>query len=151
MKEKRVYRSCSDRYIAGICGGLAKYFDLDPLLVRLVFVILGFSGISIVFYFLAWVFIPNDPTCKSRSDVASEIRQKAQEFGDEFKKGFAGEWNGGNRRDTKAILGVIIILFGIVCLIQITFQINIWAIGWPIILIILGIILLRANGNRKQE
>lgn len=150
MKEKRIYRSCSDRYIAGVCGGLAKYFDLDPLLVRLVFVILGFSGISVAFYFLAWLLFPNDPSCQKQSDGAAEIKQQAQEFKKEFKKGFdGGVEHFGQHSNNKTILGAIILLFGLMFLLQIVLQINIWAILWPFILIILGLMLLKSSGNKK--
>ncbi len=150
MREKRIYRSCSDRYIAGICGGLAEYFDLDPLLVRLVFVILGFSGVSIVFYILAWLLFPNNPSCPTKISGVSEIRQQAQEFKEEFKKGFDGGFGHfGKNPSNKTMLGRIIILVGAICLIQIIFQISIWALCWPIILIIFGIILLKSNGDKK--
>jgi phage shock protein C len=43
---KRLYRSRTDRMIAGVCGGLAKHFGIDPTLVRLAFVILALAGMS---------------------------------------------------------------------------------------------------------
>ena len=43
MEPKRLYRSLIDRKIAGVAGGLAEYFDTDPLLLRLAFVILAFA------------------------------------------------------------------------------------------------------------
>jgi phage shock protein C len=59
---KRVYRSRTDKKIAGVCGGLAQYFDIDPVIVRLcwlLFVLLGGSGI--VLYIIAWIVIPLEP------------------------------------------------------------------------------------------
>lgn len=58
---KKLYRSRSDRKIAGVCAGLAEYFELDPTLVRLVTVlILIFTGFlpMIIVYFFAWIIIP---------------------------------------------------------------------------------------------
>ena len=56
---KRLYRSKDNRVIAGVCGGIAEYFNVDPTVVRLawiVFTLLGGSGI--LAYFIAWLIIP---------------------------------------------------------------------------------------------
>ncbi len=58
---KRLYRSISDRKIAGVCGGLAGYFDIDPTIVRLlavVFVLAGGSGL--LAYIIAWIVVPEE-------------------------------------------------------------------------------------------
>ena len=64
MAAKRLYRSLSQKMIAGVCGGLADYFDIDVSLVRLAFV--GIAIISafipmFVFYVIAWIVIPVEP------------------------------------------------------------------------------------------
>jgi len=59
MAKKRLYRS-NDRKIAGVCGGIAEYFDVDPTLIRLVwvvFTVLSF-GAGILAYILAWIVMP---------------------------------------------------------------------------------------------
>ena len=63
MAEKKLCRSVTDRQIAGVCGGLAEYLGLDPLLVRIVMVVLALAGGGLggLFYVLAWVFIPEAP------------------------------------------------------------------------------------------
>ncbi len=59
MEPKRLYRSLIDRKIAGVAGGLAEYFDTDPLLLRLAFVILAFAGGGgVLIYFVLWVVTP---------------------------------------------------------------------------------------------
>ncbi|MCT4564248.1 MAG: PspC domain-containing protein [Maledivibacter sp.] len=60
--KKKLYRSEIDSKIAGVCGGIAEYFDIDPTLVRLgwiLFVLLGGSGI--LGYIIAWLIIPQRP------------------------------------------------------------------------------------------
>lgn len=53
---KRYYRSSTDRIIGGVCGGIAEYFNIDPLLVRLVFAILFFGyGTGLLAYILIWI------------------------------------------------------------------------------------------------
>ena len=55
----RLYRSATDKVIAGVCGGLAAYFKLDPALVRLVFVIFALAGgASVLLYLVLWIAVP---------------------------------------------------------------------------------------------
>jgi len=58
-------RSRTDRRIAGICGGLAEYFDVDPTIVRVTWVILSIVAGAVVFgivaYLIAWFIIPRAP------------------------------------------------------------------------------------------
>ncbi|MGE5617741.1 MAG: PspC domain-containing protein [Sphingomonadaceae bacterium] len=66
---KRVYRNRQDRMIAGVCSGLGEYFDVDPTLVRLLFVLLAFlHGIGIVAYLLLWMITP----CRAAEAQAGE-------------------------------------------------------------------------------
>ena len=62
METKRIYRSKSDRKIAGVCGGLAAYLNVDPTIVRLVAVLLALAG-SFGFwaYVIAAIVIPEEP------------------------------------------------------------------------------------------
>ena len=58
---KKIYRSQEDKKIAGILGGLGELFDIDPTLLRLLFVFIGLAtGIIplIVAYFIGWIIIP---------------------------------------------------------------------------------------------
>ena len=56
---KRVYRSKKNKMLAGVCGGIAEYFEIDPVLVRLLLVLLAFVGfLGIIIYLVAWLMIP---------------------------------------------------------------------------------------------
>ncbi|MHB0867999.1 MAG: PspC domain-containing protein [Chloroflexota bacterium] len=56
---KRVYRDRQNRMIAGVCSGLGEYFNVDPTLVRLAFVLLAFfHGLGILAYLLLWMITP---------------------------------------------------------------------------------------------
>ena len=62
MEGKKLYKSSTDKKIAGVCGGIAEYFNIDSTLVRLgwvVFCALGGSGL--LAYIIAAVIIPRDP------------------------------------------------------------------------------------------
>ncbi|HIR92416.1 MAG TPA: PspC domain-containing protein [Candidatus Egerieimonas intestinavium] len=60
MSNKRLYRSNTNYMLAGVCGGIAEYFNLDPTLIRLAWVILTLlgAGTGIVAYILAAIIIP---------------------------------------------------------------------------------------------
>lgn len=59
---KKLYRSRNNRLIAGICGGLAEYFNIDPIIVRLITLILVLSfGSGLVAYIIAWIVVPEEP------------------------------------------------------------------------------------------
>lgn len=58
---KRLTRSSSDRMVAGVAAGIANYFGLDPLIIRLLFVALAiFGGGGIILYLVCWILIPPD-------------------------------------------------------------------------------------------
>lgn len=59
---RRLYRSRTERMIAGICGGLAAYFEIDPTWMRLIFVLLFFVfGSALFAYLILWIIIPLEP------------------------------------------------------------------------------------------
>ena len=60
MTGNRLYRSETDRILGGVCGGIAEVYDLDPTLVRLLTVILIFSGLSPLAYLIAWLIVPEE-------------------------------------------------------------------------------------------
>ncbi len=56
---KQLYRSTTDRKIAGVCGGIAEYLEMDPTAVRLIFAAVSlFSGVGILAYIAAVIIIP---------------------------------------------------------------------------------------------
>ena len=61
MDGKRLYRSKKDRMIWGVCGGIANYFNIDPTLVRLAFVLIAMgAGSGILAYIIAAIIIPDE-------------------------------------------------------------------------------------------
>ena len=62
MKGKKLYRSRENAMLAGVCGGIGEYFDIDPTIVRLAWVILGFcGGVGLWAYIIAAVINPQRP------------------------------------------------------------------------------------------
>ena len=59
---KRLFRSNTDKMVAGVCGGLAQYLGVDPTIVRLVMLLLFFTGgAAIPIYLIMWIITPLEP------------------------------------------------------------------------------------------
>jgi phage shock protein C len=59
---KRIYRSRKDRKIAGVCGGLAQYFGIDPVIPRIALLVLLLgAGVGLLAYIICWIVIPLEP------------------------------------------------------------------------------------------
>jgi phage shock protein C len=72
---KRLMRPREGRKIAGVCAGLAEYLDLDPTLIRLVWLIVViFAGAGIIAYIIGWILMPEEPL---RSAVPAGEHQSA--------------------------------------------------------------------------
>ena len=71
---KKLYRSRSDEMIAGICGGLADYFEIDPTIIRLLFVLLLFAGTGgFWIYIILWIVMPLQP---ENIDNSIDVKEK---------------------------------------------------------------------------
>jgi phage shock protein C len=69
---KRMYRSHKEKMIGGVCGGIAEYFDIDPVFVRILFVVAVFAGGSgILAYIICWIVIPQQPYTISATPTAA--------------------------------------------------------------------------------
>jgi phage shock protein C len=103
--QPRLTRSSSDRMIAGVCGGLAKYFAVDPVLVRLIFVLVSLtSGIGILLYPVLWVLMPKSGSVGPQEEFfpqdSEEWRRRVQSFGQE-----AAEFGQSVEREVREALG----------------------------------------------
>jgi phage shock protein C len=98
-KQRRLYRSEKDRLLGGVCGGLAEYFGTDPILVRVIFVILTLfpAGLGIVAYIVLWIVVPQASSTELSAKeavkenieelkkTATEAGKKVEEHVDELK------------------------------------------------------------------
>lgn len=145
---KKLYRSKANRVIFGVCGGLGEYFDIDPLVVRILFILLTFTGGSgIVIYLILAIMIPDsDGNRKTVNEVISGTQEKTQELAEEIKKNSAWIVN------IKNIVGLIIVFIGLDILFEQVFDFNPfsiinWGMVWALILVLIG---LRIIFNSKE-
>ena len=146
---KRLYRSRKNRVIAGVCGGLAEYLDVDPVLVRLIAVLLLFvGGGSLIAYILGMIIIPDQSKVTAVGLESAPIPNPPSTPGMER----AGQTGG-------LIVGSVLILLGLTFLLRkIPFFHQyywwFWNMGWnflwPSALIAIGLlIVLRAARNSQ--
>ena len=143
-REQRILRrSRSERLLGGVCGGLAQYFGVDPLVVRLVFIAITLAqGAGIVLYVLLWILVPEEGVEKAASGgelVKSGIegvRQDVEQAAERMRAGAPHRqtaWLGG------ALLVVGVYLLAVNAGILSWWS---WTIAGPVLLIALGLYLL---------
>lgn len=57
---KKLFRSKSNRVICGVCGGIGEYLNVDPTIIRLLALLLGFTGSGVLVYILAAIIMPDE-------------------------------------------------------------------------------------------
>ena len=60
MEPKKLFRSRSNRMLCGVCGGVAEYINIDPTVVRLLWVVVSFTGFGILAYLIAAIIVPEN-------------------------------------------------------------------------------------------
>jgi len=147
VEYKKLYRSDKDKMIAGVCAGLGNYFGIEPILIRLIFILITlFGGGGVLIYLILWLIIPSESSQGSISEEnikinADEIKLKAQEFANSAKI-YA------DKKGNKKTFGLILLILGIIFLannFQLFFPLRFFIKFWPLIFIALAIYLLRKN------
>ncbi len=86
--QPRLKRSTTEVMVAGVSGGLAEYFNIDPVIVRLIFVLVTLtSGLGVPVYILLWIIMPKGEAPKAGQSFEEGVRQFGQEasrLGQEF-------------------------------------------------------------------
>ena len=134
---KRLYRSRQNRILAGVCGGIADYFKIDPLIIRLFFVfIFFFNGAGILAYIIGWIIIPEKPY----NDINNE-----NEIGADYDRDSITL-----DRTNQRFIGIILIIIGAFIIFSRIIPLIVWRNFWAIILIVLGITILVKGVSRSD-
>lgn len=145
-----LYRIPREGKIFGVCAGMARYFDVDVTLVRLVFVILAFvsGGAVFIAYLVLAMILPeqkhsNVDNGKYNADFS--FQEKVQELGHEFHENHVVS-------RFRNYFGIGLILFGALLLLQQIFP-NIitlrWDIVWPVFLMAVGVMVIVRRGHGR--
>ncbi|MBD3232198.1 MAG: PspC domain-containing protein [candidate division Zixibacteria bacterium] len=132
-------RKSPDKIIAGVCAGLAEYFDVDPTIVRLAFVALALAGGGwmILVYILAWIIMP----APKMGEVVAEAEETEMANDSKISQN-RGKW-----------LGVILVILGFGFLMDNLHFIYWWHFSkfWPLIIIGLGGLIIYRSLRKKDE
>jgi phage shock protein PspC (stress-responsive transcriptional regulator) len=131
---KRLYRSVRERMLGGVAGGVAEYFEVDPVLVRLIFLLLFLAGgAGLLVYIIAWIIIPEDPSqAEFRKSAAAEEPEVSNEPVSSTEE--SGQVGGG-----ALFLAVALIVVGTMAMVdRLAPDWNVW-LYWPAGLILIGL------------
>ena len=141
--KKKLYRSRRDRIVAGVCGGLGEYFNVDPILIRLVFVLLSImGGHGILLYLLLAIIIPVEPgeaisvdRAEKFKEFAAGVQAGVQSVARDLKENKS--WFSNPRH----LAGSIIMFIGLAALFSQMFPEYWlgWEVMWPVLLLFIGL------------
>ena len=146
--KNRLYRSRRNRIIGGVAAGLGDYMNLDPVIIRVILVLITiFNGLGILLYIILWIIVPEEPIevftsgtkGEQQTDTTNSAKTKEQEILEELNK------KSGHGR---LVIGIILITLGLLFLSGKFFPLFHFEDLFPLAFIIIGIVLL-LNGIRK--
>ncbi len=145
MEPRRLYRSSTDRVIGGVASGLANYFKLDPLLVRLLFVIFAIvGGGAVLIYIILWIVTPEGPGENNQTHNSTTMESKET----------PNKPTQESKQKGSLIGGLVLITLGAIFLVDQFIPRVDFGDLWPVILIVIGVALLfNAYGrpSKKQD
>ncbi|HEX2963106.1 MAG: PspC domain-containing protein [Ignavibacteria bacterium] len=153
MRE-RLYRSQKDKMIAGVCGGLAEYFDVDPVIIRIAFVAATIlSGMGLIVYILLWIIVPYKESVAAAAAGSGSAAYAAPAGSETASEGAQGTSEAEapytsyrERRRNRPILGYILVGLGLLFFADRFFPYFEFHDFWPLILVAIGIgLLLRSS------
>jgi phage shock protein C len=169
MENHRLYRSVEHRVIGGVAGGLADYFDIDPVIVRLVFVIVALAGGGgLLVYLILWIVLPENTMSRfsyqqsqpgyTQSEPSAKEKEETTFSGDpEWKEkadpSFDQPFNAGRKeRNTGGLIGgLVLITLGSLFLIDRFVPHVDFGDLWPVLLVVIGAVLIATNLSGKTK
>ena len=144
--KKKWYRSRKDKMIGGVAGGLAEYFDIDPTIVRILFVVSLFTGAGVLAYIVLWIVVPEEPygldTAQQASNNSETAKDTANQNAENQTKDQA-QTETQHKQNRSHIFAAILIVLGVLLLIDNFVRFHAF---WPLLLILIGVgILLKSK------
>jgi phage shock protein C len=149
---KRLYRSRTDRMLAGVAGGMADYFDLDPSVVRVVWALLVVAlGAGILLYIVAAIVIPEEPMgAPAVGDTMASDASGSTSGAMGGPAPYPRSGRGGHRESSGAIVfGVVLVVAGAWFLLRQYIPTLDDRFVWPSVLVVIGIFLIAGAMRRR--
>jgi phage shock protein C len=142
--KSRLYRSRGGKMIGGVCTGLADYFGIDPVLIRLLFIVLlFFNGVGLLAYIILWIVVPWQPEY-----IPAPVVEQAEEGEPELATAHANESAGKVNGKGHTATGYVLIGIGVLFLFNNFLPGFSFRDFWPLLLIALGIAVLWNSSPR---
>ncbi len=150
--KKELTRDLSHKMLGGIAAGIASYFDLDPNVIRFIFVVLTiFGGSGILLYIILWIILPSSKQSsaggtETLKENVKEIKDTVQEFAKELKTDGSNK-NEHRGKSSQYYLGLFIAAIGGLFLLINLGLLDAYVIKkfWPVLLIFLGLYVVSHN------
>lgn len=144
--------------IAGVCGGIAEYFDIDSTLVRLLTVLVVLiGGAGVIVYIIAWIVVPKNPdqvsdeVFEERENIKEKVKKGAKNVIEEVKEHFESEeYSHKSEKNRRILGGIIVIAIGLIFLLNTLFPWVGWGRLWPVILIAVGVTIMIQAFKKKD-
>lgn len=156
---RRLYRSVADRRIGGVAAGTATYFDIDPSISRVLWLLLAFfsGGIFFVVYLVMWAVVPEEPYPAAGASPPASASPSLEASVDEpaaegsTPPGSSPPAGPGTRPDGRVVLGAILILIGVWFLAERFLPWLDFDLVWPVGLVVIGILVLATALRRGSS
>lgn len=144
---KRIYRSNTEKVIAGVAGGLGDYFGIDPTWVRVLFVLSLFAhGAGLLAYLIGWIVIPKQAELTNEAAAAEGTTMSSEQTGTSRSQASARRTRG-----VGFLPGIILVVLGMIFLFDRVFYWFDFDYVWPLILVGIGVILIyRATAPQES-
>lgn len=156
---KRLYRSVKSKVFGGVAGGIAEYFDIDPIIIRLLFVIIAFAGGGgALVYLILWIALPIEPITPFTMNMGSGDPTGSANTGETSSTEYSSETSNPFNIPVKPenrnglIGGILLISLGLIFLAnRFIPNINFHDL-WPLLLVLLGGVLIATSlAERKKD
>ena len=147
----RLYRSQSDRVLGGVCAGLGSFLRIDPVFIRIFFIVWTVLGeFAVLIYFLLWVIVPSDSSTDADesfqiNDLGARFHQMGQEIAEVTRQ---------PNSELIIFAGAGLIAWGVYYLVRrLVPFLDVWAYSqylWPALLIIAGLFVIIRTTRRRE-
>ena len=137
--ERRLYKSRKEKMIAGVAGGLAEYFDVDPVLLRIGFVVLAFlHGVGVLAYIILCIVVPKEKDVPVAVGTAGATDAFDVRTRDPLTMGSSGALPSDRGNRAGLVAGAVLIALGVLFLLDNLIPAFDFGALWPLVLIVLG-------------
>ncbi len=161
--EKKLHRSRRNRVFLGVCGGLGEFFNLDPVLIRVIVVIITLcTGVfpGLLTYFIIAMIVPLEGSTAANPEQSfhenvADIKDSSIKLGKGIRSTFENQPPHKTNTDNSAvtgliILGTVLIALGAIFIVEQIFHWSRWAFTFPALLVLAGLVIILVVLARRR-